>query len=195
MHNLDLSQPLSGIHTVLKTPILPPFPAGLQQLQLGMGCFWGAERKLWQQPGVYSTAVGYSGGALPQPSYQQVCSGNTGHAETVLVIYDPRVSSLQQLLQVFFTSHDPTQGNRQGNDIGSQYRSVCYLADPEQLTLAQQLAKQAQAELSAKGFGQITTEFGLLPTFYYAEEYHQQYLQKNPQGYCGLKGTGITCSF
>lgn len=190
---IDIRNTLSGRHPVLGSLITPPFAPNLAQVQLGMGCFWGAERIFWQLPGVVSTAVGYSGGHLEHPTYQQVCQGQTGHAETVLVVYDPLLLSLNRILAVFFQSHDPTQGNRQGNDVGSQYRSVCYLPNPEQLAEATALAAQVQPLLHQQGLADITTEWALLPRFYYAEEYHQQYLHKNPQGYCGLKGTGIVC--
>ena len=159
----------------------------------GMGCFWGAERKLWQTPGVFSTQVGYAGGTAPNPSYQEVCSGRTGHAEVVRVVFDPKIVSYEALLALFWESHDPTQGMRQGNDVGEQYRSAIYCYDQEQLRAALASKEAYEPELRKKGFGPITTEIREAPEFYYAEDYHQQYLSKNPHGYCGLKGTGVTC--
>lgn len=184
---------ISGSHWVNGRSMTPPFASHLQSLQVGMGCFWGAERLFWQLPGVEVTAVGYSGGQTLNPSYHEVCTGQTGHAETVLVVYDPQRISLEQLLAVFFENHDPTQGDRQGNDRGSQYRSVLYLPNAEALAQAQAISQHFQQRLAQAGYGQITTELALSPTFYYAEEEHQQYLAKNPQGYCGLKGTGLRC--
>ncbi len=183
--------PTSTTHTVLGTPIQPPFPEGLQQLIVGMGCFWGAERRFWQVPGVYSTAVGYIGGLTPNPTYEEVCSGRTGHNEVVLVVFDPEQVSLEQLLKVFWESHDPTQGMRQGNDTGTQYRSGLYVADMAQRAKAEVSKALFSNALEDAGKGSITTEIMVAPTFYYAETYHQQYLDKNPGGYCGLGGTGV----
>lgn len=185
--------PLSGRHWVNRSALLPPFAPGSDWLLLGMGCFWGAERVYWQLPGVLTTAVGYSGGARPHPSYEQVCTGVSGHAEVVLVVYDPSQLSLRELFSPFWERHDPTQGMRQGNDIGTQYRSLIGCRSAEQLAAAQQLAAEMQSQLTALGRGAITTEIGMAAPFYYAEEYHQQYLAKNPNGYCGLRGTGISC--
>ena len=170
-----------------------PFPAGSEKALFGMGCFWGAERRFWQQPGVLVTAVGYAGGATPAPSYQMVCTGRTGHAEVVLVVYDPKQISFTQLLQVFFESHDPTQGMRQGNDIGTQYRSGIYDADEGQRRIAAAAKAAYEKELHKRGFAAVTTEIVDRPPFYFAEDYHQQYLAKNPMGYCGLGGTGVSC--
>ncbi|MGG2395558.1 peptide-methionine (S)-S-oxide reductase MsrA [Pseudomonas sp. SH1-B] len=183
--------PVASTHYVNGNPIKAPFPAGLQQAVFALGCFWGAERRFWQQPGVFSTAVGYAGGFTPNPTYEEVCSGLTGHTEVVLVVFDPQQTSFEALLKVFWEAHNPTQGMRQGNDQGTQYRSAIYCQDDVQLSAA--LASQArfQAELDKAGLGAITTEIGLAPTFYYAETYHQQYLAKNPNGYCGLGGTGV----
>jgi len=180
-------------HFVNAHPLRPPFPAGLQIAVFGLGCFWGAERRFWQQPGVYSTAVGYAGGLTPNPSYDEVCSGRTGHSEVVQVVFDPAQISYEALLKVFFEAHDPTQGMRQGNDVGTQYRSAIYASDEAQLAAAQAACARYQQALSAAGFGVITTEIRPAPPFYYAEEYHQQYLAKNPHGYCGLGGTGVGC--
>ncbi|MCB8889851.1 peptide-methionine (S)-S-oxide reductase MsrA [Vreelandella malpeensis] len=180
-------------HAVNGNPLKPPFPEGLQEIVLGMGCFWGVERLFWQTPGVFVTAAGYAGGETPNPTYDETCTGRTGHTEVVRVIYDPSQVSLATLLQIFWEQHDPTQGNRQGNDIGSQYRSAIYTTDDAQQHEAQESAKAFQAALDAAGRGRITTEIRPLETFYYAEGYHQQYLDKNPNGYCGLKGTGVTC--
>lgn len=179
-------------HYINGNRILPPFPPGLAQALFGLGCFWGAERRFWQLPGVYSTAVGYAGGYTPNPTYHEVCSGMTGHNEVVRVIYDPQQIGYEDLLRVFWEAHDPTQGMRQGNDIGTQYRSGIYVYDATQRAAAETTRAAFQARLSAAGFGAITTEIVEAPTFYYAEEYHQQYLAKNPGGYCGLGGTGIT---
>nr|WP_322938852.1 peptide-methionine (S)-S-oxide reductase MsrA [Pseudomonas sp. s4] len=183
--------PVSDTHYVNGHPIKPPFPAGLQQAVFGLGCFWGAERRFWQQPGVFSTAVGYAGGFTPNPTYDEVCSGLTGHTEVVLVVFDPQLTSFDALLKVFWEAHNPTQGMRQGNDQGTQYRSAIYCQDATQLSAA--LASQArfQNALDKAGLGRITTEISEAPTFYYAETYHQQYLAKNPNGYCGLGGTGV----
>lgn len=178
-------------HYVNGNPLKPPFPAGLQQAVFGLGCFWGAERRFWQQPGVWTTAVGYAGGHTPNPTYEEVCSGLTGHTEVVLVVFDPQQTSYEQLLKVFWEAHNPTQGMRQGNDIGTQYRSAIYCADAAQLAAAEASEQRFQAELEKAGLGAITTEIAEAPTFYYAEAYHQQYLAKNPGGYCGLGGTGV----
>ena len=191
---------LPGRNTPLKVPethfvsghrIVPPFPAGLREALFAVGCFWGAEKLFWQLPGVYSTAVGYAGGFTPNPTYQEVCSGDTGHAEVVRVIYDPRVISYQELLKVFWESHDPTQGMRQGNDFGTQYRSAIFTFDKEQRAAAEESKRLYQARLTAAGLGTITTEILDAPQFYYAEDYHQQYLAKNPDGYCGIGGCGV----
>jgi peptide-methionine (S)-S-oxide reductase len=184
---------IRSLHSVLKTPISSPFPTGMQQAMFGLGCFWGAERKFWQLPGVYTTAVGYAAGFTPNPSYEEVCSGNTGHNEVVLVVFDPAIISYATLLKVFWESHNPTQGMRQGNDTGTQYRSGIYVFDPQQEELAESSCEIFQQALNTAGFDAITTEIIAAPTFYYAEEYHQQYLAKNPNGYCGLGGTGIVC--
>jgi peptide-methionine (S)-S-oxide reductase len=171
----------------------PPFPAGYEQAVFGLGCFWGAERKFWQTPGVYTTAVGYAGGYTPNPTYEEVCSGRTGHTEVVLVVFDPELISYEALLKVFWESHDPTQGMRQGNDVGTQYRSAIYTYSDAQRRAAEASRESYQHALSARGYGAITTEIRPAPEFYYAEHYHQQYLAKNPMGYCGLGGTGVTC--
>jgi peptide-methionine (S)-S-oxide reductase len=180
-------------HFVNGNRITPPFPAGLEQAIFAMGCFWGAERKFWQAPGVYSTAVGYAGGYTPNPTYKEVCSGMTGHAEVVLVVFDPKQASYEAMLKIFWENHDPTQGMRQGNDIGTQYRSAIYATSPEQIRAARASRDAFQAQLTTAGYDRITTEIADAPSFYYAEEYHQQYLAKNPDGYCGLGGTGVTC--
>lgn len=180
-------------HTVLHNALTPPWPEGLEQAVFGLGCFWGAERKFWEIPGVYTTAVGYAGGYTPNPSYEEVCTGLTGHTEAVLVIYDPKQVSYEQLLKVFWESHDPTQGMRQGNDVGTQYRSAIYTYSPEQKAAAEKSRVLFQTGLSDAGYDEITTEIADAPEFYYAEPYHQQYLDKNPMGYCGLGGTGVTC--
>ncbi|MET0661450.1 MAG: peptide-methionine (S)-S-oxide reductase MsrA [Steroidobacteraceae bacterium] len=179
-------------HFVNDNPLKPPFPAGMRTALFGLGCFWGAERKFWQLPGVYTTAVGYAGGYTPNPSYEEVCSGMTGHNEVVLVVYDPSKTSYEQLLKTFWESHDPTQGMRQGNDVGTQYRSGIYVYDAEQRAAAEQSRKDYEASLKRSGFSAITTEIVDAPEFYYAEDYHQQYLAKNPGGYCGLGGCGIS---
>jgi peptide-methionine (S)-S-oxide reductase len=183
--------PVADTHYVNGNPIKAPFPAGLQQAVFGLGCFWGAERRFWQQPGVFSTAVGYAGGFTPNPTYEEVCSGLTGHAEVVLVVFDPQQTSFEALLKVFWEVHNPTQGMRQGNDQGTQYRSVIYCQDEAQLKAAKDSQARFQAELDKADLGSITTEIIEAPTFYYAETYHQQYLAKNPEGYCGLGGTGV----
>jgi peptide-methionine (S)-S-oxide reductase len=180
-------------HFVNGQPIEGPFPAGLEQATFGMGCFWGAEKKFWQLPGVYTTAVGYSGGTASQPSYRDVCTGRTGHAEVVLVVFDPARVTYTQLLKTFWENHDPTQGNRQGNDVGTQYRSAIYTHSDAQREAAQASLAGYQAALGAQGYGAITTEVRDAPPFYYAEDYHQQYLAKNPNGYCGIGGTGVRC--
>ncbi len=180
-------------HFVNGHPLKGPFPAGLEQAVFGLGCFWGAERKFWQAPGVYTTAVGYAGGSTPNPTYQETCSGQTGHTEAVLVIYDPKVISYEQLLKIFWESHDPTQGMRQGNDVGTQYRSAIYTFSPAQKAAAEASKAAYQKMLTAAGHGTISTEIAAAGPFYYAEEYHQQYLAKNPGGYCGLGGTGVSC--
>ncbi|AFU97281.2 peptide-methionine (S)-S-oxide reductase MsrA [Simiduia agarivorans] len=185
------SMEITGIHFVNGVSIVGPFPAGLETAIFGLGCFWGAERRFWQQPGVYSTAVGYAGGYTPNPTYEEVCSGDTGHAEVVLVVFDPTITSYEALLKVFWEVHDPTQGMRQGGDLGTQYRSVIYTLNDAQAALAQATFERFQAGLREAGLGEITTEIAPAPTFYYAEEYHQQYLAKNPAGYCGLGGTGV----
>ena len=180
-------------HEVLGNPIAPPFPEGLEQAVLGLGCFWGAERVFWQAPGVYTTAVGYAGGFTPNPTYEEVCSGRTGHTEAVLVVFDPQETSYDEILRLFWENHDPTQGMRQGNDLGTQYRSAIYTADEAQRAAADASRERFQAELAKAGFGEITTEIAAAGPFYYAEPYHQQYLAKNPNGYCGLGGTGVAC--
>jgi peptide-methionine (S)-S-oxide reductase len=191
---------LPGRGTPLKVPekhfvnghrIVPPFPAGLHEAVFGLGCFWGAERLFWQTPGVYSTAVGYAGGYTPNATYEEVCTGSTGHTEVVKVIYDPEKIDYEDLLKLFWESHDPTQGMRQGNDVGTQYRSAIYVFDEEQRRAAEESKRQYQTLLTAAGRGQITTEILDAPTFYYAEDYHQQYLAKNPGGYCGIGGCGV----
>ena len=181
------------IHFVNGHPLLPPFPDGMEQVIVGMGCFWGAERCFWSIPGVFVTAVGYAGGAMPNPGYREVCTGQTGHAEVVLVVFDPALVGFPALLARFWESHDPTQGMRQGNDIGTQYRSCLFTYTQAQQQQAQASRHAYQDALSRMGYGRITTEIGYVPPFYYAEDYHQQYLAKNPQGYCGLGGTGISC--
>ncbi|MDB3892471.1 peptide-methionine (S)-S-oxide reductase MsrA [Alphaproteobacteria bacterium] len=181
-------------HQVLNNPTMPPFPDNLEQIVLGLGCFWGAERLFWQLEGVYTTAVGYAGGMTPNPTYEEVCSGQTGHSEVVLVVFDPQVITLDAILKTFWEEHDPTQGYRQGNDTGTQYRSVIYTSDEPQLTHVKQSADAYGKALKAAGLGAITTEIEPARQFYYAEDYHQQYLHKVPNGYCGLKGTGVTCA-
>lgn len=185
------AMPVTNRHLVTGNPILPPFPDGLEQVLFGMGCFWGAERKLWQQPGIFSTAVGYAGGFTPNPSYEEVCSGMTGHNEVVLVVFDPAKISFQDLLKLFWESHDPTQGMRQGNDLGNQYRSSIDTFTALHHELTTQSLKHYQSKLQDAGMAEITTEIRSASKFYYAEDLHQQYLFKNPQGYCGLKGLGI----
>lgn len=186
--------PVPARHVVSGNPLTGPFPAGLEVAEFAMGCFWGAERRFWQQPGVFSTAVGYVAGITPNPTYREVCSGMTGHTEAVLVVFDPALTSYEALLKVFWESHDPTQGMRQGNDSGSQYRSGIYVADAARQRLAERSRAAYQDALRAAGKGTITTEIRDPGPFYYAEAYHQQYLHKNPDGYCGLGGTGVTCA-
>jgi peptide-methionine (S)-S-oxide reductase len=180
-------------HFVLGTPLEPPFPESMQQAVFGMGCFWGAERKFWEAPGVYTTAVGYAGGITPNPTYEEVCSGRTGHTEVVLVVFDPAITSYEAILRVFWENHDPTQGMRQGNDVGTQYRSAVYTFGEEQAAVVKESREMFAARLGAAGYDDITTEVAPAPVFYYAEDYHQQYLAKNPNGYCGLGGTGVSC--
>jgi peptide-methionine (S)-S-oxide reductase len=187
------TMPVASKHLVLGTPMRPPFPEGLEIAVFGLGCFWGAERKFWQLKGVYSTAVGYAGGFTPNPTYEEVCSGLTGHTEAVLAVFDPKVISFEQLLKVFWESHDPTQGMRQGADTGTQYRSAIYGQSDAQLAAARASRDAFQARLTAADYGPITTEIAPAGEFYYAEDYHQQYLAKNPNGYCGLGGTGVSC--
>jgi len=183
------------LHWVNGNRIQPPFPDGMELAQFGMGCFWGAERIFWQLEGVYSTAAGYGGGFTPNPTYEEVCSGRTGHAETVLVVFDPAVVTYDELLRTFWESHDPTQGMRQGNDTGTQYRSAIYTYSPEQQVAAESSAAAFGKRLADAGFGAVTTEIAPVaaPAFYWAEDYHQQYLAKNPMGYCGISGTGVSC--
>ena len=183
--------PVAATHTVLRTPMQPPFPPHMQSLTVGMGCFWGAERLFWQADGVHTTAAGYAGGGTPNPTYEEVCSGRTGHNEVVLVVFDPQVTSLDAMLRIFWENHDPTQGMRQGNDVGTQYRSGIYAADEAQVSAAERSRDRYAAVLAAAGYGPVTTEIVPAPPFYYAEDYHQQYLAKNPWGYCGIGGTGL----
>jgi peptide-methionine (S)-S-oxide reductase len=183
--------PITNRHAVLGHPIAPPFPDHVQQAVFALGCFWGAERKFWQTPHIFSTAVGYSGGYTPNPSYEEVCSGLTGHTEVVSVMYDPSLMTYDELLRVFWQSHNPTQGMQQGNDVGTQYRSAIYTTTQAQLDAALASKQHYQQCLTQQGFGEITTEIQALKVFYYAEDYHQQYLAKNPQGYCGLGGLGV----
>jgi peptide-methionine (S)-S-oxide reductase len=185
--------PVPAAHFVNGHTLQPPFPAGLERAMFALGCFWGAERQFWQLPGVFSTAVGYAAGHTPNPTYMEVCSGMTGHAEAVLVVFDPKVVRYEDLLRVFWESHDPTQGMRQGNDAGTQYRSGIYCFGDAQRQAAEISRDAFQRELTKAGFGPITTEIRPAPEFYYAEDYHQQYLAKNPAGYCGLAGTGVSC--
>jgi peptide-methionine (S)-S-oxide reductase len=189
----DQTMPIPPAHFVNGNPIVGPWPDGMQTLVVGMGCFWGAERNFWREPGVYSTAVGYAGGYTPNPTYEEVCGGRTGHTEVVLVVFDPTITSLERMLQVFWESHDPTQGMRQGNDVGTQYRSAIYTSDAAQIAAVESTRAGFQQRLAASGFGDITTEIAPLGEFFYAEPYHQQYLGKNPNGYCGLGGTGVSC--
>jgi len=185
--------PVPERHFVNGNRMVPPFPDGMEQAVFGMGCFWGEERKFWEADGVYVTAVGYAGGFTPNPTYEEVCSGMTGHAEVVRVVFDPARTSFGAMLKIFWESHDPTQGMRQGNDVGTQYRSAIYCSTPAQRELAEQSARMYQEKLSSAGYGSITTEIRDGAEFYYAEEYHQQYLAKNPRGYCGIGGTGVGC--
>ena len=185
--------PVPAAHFVNGHELAPPFPDGLERAMFGLGCFWGAERKFWQRDGVFTTAVGYAGGLTPNPTYREVCTGMTGHNEVVLVLFDPSRVSYEELLRVFWENHDPTQGMRQGNDVGTQYRSGIYIFSEAQRLAAEQSRDAFQGELRAAGYGSITTEIVPAPEFYYAEDYHQQYLAKNPDGYCGLGGTGVTC--
>ncbi len=180
-------------HYVNGNPLTPPFPEGFEQILVGMGCFWGAERTFWEAPGVFTTAVGYAGGYTPNPTYQEVCSGLTGHTEVVLAVFDPAVTSYEEMLRLFWENHDPTQGMRQGNDVGTQYRSAVYCYSDDQRRAAEASLEQYQRVLSEAGYGRITTEIADAPPFYYAEDYHQQYLAKNPNGYCGIGGTGVAC--
>ena len=187
------AMPVPPAHFVNGNPLQPPYPAGMQTAMFGLGCFWGAERKFWQAPGVHVTAVGYAGGLTPNPTYEEVCSGLTGHNEVVFVVFDPKKTSYEALLKVFWESHDPTQGMRQGNDVGTQYRSGIYVYSPEQRKTAEASRDAFQRKLKEAGYGAITTEILDAPPFYFAEDYHQQYLAKNPGGYCGLGGTGVSC--
>jgi peptide-methionine (S)-S-oxide reductase len=189
----DDTMPVPPEHFVTGQPLVGPFDDGLEQAVFGLGCFWGAERRFWETPGVVSTAAGYAGGITPNPTYREVCTGRTGHAEVVLVVFDPASITYSSLLRVFWESHDPTQGMRQGNDVGTQYRSAIYTTSTAQAADAERSRSAYAAELRAAGYGGITTEIRPLETFYYAEDYHQQYLAKNPDGYCGLGGTGVAC--
>ena len=186
--------PVPAHHFVLRTPLVAPFPASCEVVYLGLGCFWGAEKCLWKMPGVFTSAVGYAGGSTPNPSYQEVCSGRTGHNEVVMVVFDTTKVGYGSILKTFWESHNPTQGMRQGNDVGTQYRSGIYCTSASQIQHARASLERYQASLAAAGFGPVTTEVVQAPDFYYAEEYHQQYLAKNPNGYCGLGGTGISCA-
>jgi peptide-methionine (S)-S-oxide reductase len=204
-HKLELVRPEDALpgreermsapaaHDVLGTPLVPPYPEGLEQAVFGLGCFWGAERKFWEAPGVYTTAVGYAGGFTPNPTYEEVCSGLTGHAEVALVVFDPAQVSYDELLRIFWESHDPTQGMRQGNDVGTQYRSAIYTYSDPQSAAAESSRARYQEALASARYAAITTEIAPAGPFYYAEPYHQQYLAKNPYGYCGLGGTGVSC--
>ncbi|HEX4733670.1 MAG TPA: peptide-methionine (S)-S-oxide reductase MsrA [Thermoleophilaceae bacterium] len=185
--------PVPDKHFVLGTPLKPPFPDGFESAVFGMGCFWGAERKFWEADGVYTTAVGYAGGYTPNPTYDEVCSGSTGHNEVVLVVWDPAQTSYDEMLRIFWENHDPTQGMRQGNDVGTQYRSAIYLTDPSQAEAAEKSLRLYNDKLAKAGYPEITTEIKSEQPFYYAEDYHQQYLAKVPNGYCGLGGTGVSC--
>ncbi len=189
----DTPLPVTESHLVKGTPLQPPFPEGLETAIFGLGCFWGAERKFWTTPGVYTTAVGYAGGYTPNPTYEETCSGRTGHTEAVLVVFDPAITSFDTLLRLFWESHDPTQGMRQGNDMGTQYRSAIYASSPEQLAAAEASRHTYQQMLTQAGYRAITTDIAEDTRFFYAEDYHQQYLARNPSGYCGLGGTGVTC--
>jgi peptide-methionine (S)-S-oxide reductase len=187
------AMPVLERHSVNGRTLVGPYPEGLEKAVFGLGCFWGAERVFWQAPGVWVTAVGYAGGSTPNPTYEEVCSGRTGHTEAVLVVYDPTLTSYEALLKLFWESHDPTQGMRQGNDVGTQYRSAIYTFSPQQAALAEASRAAYQHQLEAARLGEITTEIREAPPFYFAEDYHQQYLAKNPYGYCGLGGTGVSC--
>ncbi len=189
----DTEIPVPERHFVNGNPLQAPFPGNMQRAVFGLGCFWGAERRFWETSGVYTTAVGYAGGVTPNPTYEEVCTGDTGHTEVVLVVFDPAFTSFEKMLQVFWENHDPTQGMRQGNDVGTQYRSAIYTIDDEQQHQARRSLAAYQEQLQAAGYGEITTEITPLDTFYYAEDYHQQYLAKNPAGYCGVGGTGVSC--
>jgi peptide-methionine (S)-S-oxide reductase len=189
----DTPVPVPDRHAVLGTPLTPPFPAGLETALFALGCFWGEEKTFWQVPGVYTTAVGYAGGFTPNPTYEEVCTGRTGHAEAVLVVFDPAKVSYEELLQVFWEHHDPTQGMRQGNDVGTQYRSAIWTSSEAQRKSAEASRDAYQEKLRAAGYGEITTEIAEAPAFYYAEDYHQQYLHKNPYGYCPDHSTGVSC--
>ena len=189
----DETMPVPARHEVLGTPIAPPFPDGLEQAVVGMGCFWGAERIFWRAEGVYTTAAGYAGGFTKNPTYEEVCSGRTGHTEAVLVVFDPAQTSYEEILRLFWENHDPTQAMRQGNDVGTQYRSAIYTANDDQRAAAAASREAFQGELARAGYGEIATEITDAGPFYYAEPYHQQYLAKNPMGYCGLGGTGVAC--
>jgi peptide-methionine (S)-S-oxide reductase len=189
----DETMPVPAAHEVLGSPVAPPFPDGLEQAIVGVGCFWGAERVFWQAPGVYTTAVGYAGGFTANPTYEEVCSGRTGHTEAVLIVFDPQQTSYDEILRLFWESHDPTQGMRQGTDQGTQYRSAIYTVDEAQRAPADASRERFQHELAKAGYGEISTEIAEAGPFYYAEPYHQQYLAKNPNGYCGLGGTGVAC--
>ena len=189
----DEAMVIPDSHFVLGTPLAPPWPDGMEEGFFAFGCFWGCERLFWELDGVHSTAVGYAGGVTPNPTYREVCTGGTGHAETVRVVFDPARVSYADLLRVFWENHDPTQGMRQGNDIGTQYRSAIYPATPEQRRLAEESRSDYAERLRAAGYGAVTTGIEEAPPFYYAEEYHQQYLAKNPDGYCGIRGTGVSC--
>jgi peptide-methionine (S)-S-oxide reductase len=189
----DAPMPIPARHEVLGTPLAPPFPQGLERIVVGMGCFWGAERVFWQADGVYTTAAGYAGGFTPNPTYEEVCSAGTGHAEVVLAVFDPNVTSYETMLKLFWENHDPTQGMQQGNDVGTQYRSAIYWTSEVQRDAAVASKETYQGQLRGAGYGDITTEITEAGPFYYAEDYHQQYLAKNPGGYCGLGGTGVSC--
>jgi peptide-methionine (S)-S-oxide reductase len=185
--------PVPAKHYVNGHPLTSPFPEGMERAMFGLGCFWGAERKFWETPGVYTTAAGYAAGLTPNPTYEEVCTGRTGHNEVVLVVFDPKVVSYETLLKVFWESHDPTQGMRQGNDVGTQYRSAIYTTSPDQAAAVERSRAMFEERLRAAGFGPITTEVAPAGPFFYAEDYHQQYLARNPNGYCGLGGTGVSC--
>jgi peptide-methionine (S)-S-oxide reductase len=189
----EQKMPVAEKHFVNGNPLVPPFPDGMEMALFGLGCFWGAERKFWETPGVYTTAVGYAAGITTNPDYKEVCTGMTGHNEVVLVVFDPAIVSYSDLLKVFWEAHDPTQGMQQGNDVGTQYRSGIYVFNASQLAAAKDSRERFQLRLTEKNFGEVTTEIIEAPQFYYAEDYHQQYLAKNPGGYCGLGGTGVSC--